>query len=297
MRTRPWLLAPTVVFLAACLGADSRPEPGSLLVTASSDAALQNGFTTEDGWTIRYDRFVVSLGHASPEGESCTFYSDTAYNRVLDMRIPRPQKLSIIYALGHCKLDYEVSSPVPETVLGENITAVDRDFMRTPASDDIARDAGVSIFVDGIARKGQVEKRFQWSFRNRVEYAGCSATIDGKLVEGADFRSSEAISRAIVVHGATLFQDRLEGSEAALAFEPFALADERGDRDGQVTLSELDKMPLMSPSKSSPYADGEASWTTLEEYVYLGLFKKVVRYQGNGSCEESSVFANERAAH
>ena len=289
-------LPPALVFLAACLGADSRPEPGSLLVTASSDAALQNGFTTGDGWTIHYDRFVVSLGHASPEGDSCTFYSDTAYNRILDMRIPRPQKLGIMYALGHCALDYEVSSPAANTVLGENITLVDRDFMRTPASDDIAKDSGVSVFISGTGQKAAVQKRFHWVFRNRVDYTGCSGTVDGTAVEGANFSSAEATSRDITVHGATFFQDHLERAEAMLAFEPFALADDRGDHDGEVTLGELDKVTLESVSRGGAYSDADASWRTLEEYVYLGLFNKLARYQGDGSCEES-VFANERAPH
>ena len=104
--------------LVGCLVGDPRPRPGSVLLTASSDDALRNGLMTTDGWTIAYERFIVAMGNASPEGDACTFYTDTAYNRVLDMRAPGPQKLSIIYALGACHIDYEVSNPASDSVAG-----------------------------------------------------------------------------------------------------------------------------------------------------------------------------------
>jgi len=51
-----------VLLLASCLPIDTRPPPGRALVTVSSDDTSE-GFVTDDGWTVRYDRTLVSLGN------------------------------------------------------------------------------------------------------------------------------------------------------------------------------------------------------------------------------------------
>jgi hypothetical protein len=281
---------------AGCIAEDPRPPPGNVVTTASSDAELRDGLTTMDGWTLHYDRFLASLGHVSPEGDLCTFYSDSPYNRVLDMRIAGPQKVSILYALGSCELDFEVSSPWEDSVLGEGVTAADLEFMRTPASDDEVNGAGVSVHVEGTASSGDVQKRFAWSFRNRIDYTNCYATLDGALVYGVDLEANESEQRDLTVHGAVLFQDHLDSAAAELRFAPFVMADDTyGDADGEITLAELGDVPLAD--LAGQYADGAGDWSSFEHYVYRGLFARVVRYQGDGACEEIEVFPNDRTPH
>ena len=278
-----------------CLANDSRPPPGSVTNTASSDTALQEGFTTADGFSIHYDQFLASLGNVSPEGDDCTFYSDAAYNRVLDMRLPKPQRLSIFYALGQCEIDFEVSSPWQDSVLGQGVTAKDRDFMRTPASDDEVADAAISIYVAGTATAGAVQKRFAWAFRQRLDHANCYFFDNDKLVYGAKLSQGSNVERTLTVHGTSLFQDHLEAAAAELRFAAFASADdERGDADGNVTLEELGRLPLSELADQDQYADAAAGWKTLEDYVYRGLFPRIVRYQGDGDCEELEVAPNDR---
>ncbi len=283
--------------LTACLVTDPRPPPSSVLFTVSSDEPLRSGFTTDDGWSVQYSRFLISLGHASPEGDACLFYSDAAYNRVLDARRAGPQKLSIIYMLYTCSIDYEVSSPWSDSVLGEGATATDRELMRTPGADDYVKESGISLRVEGTAEKDGVGKRFSWSFRNRIDSTNCSFVVDGQVVQGVDLHENEAVTRDFTVHGATLFQDRLDAGQAKLRFGALAAADEGGDADGEVTLEELGQVPLADVAVADRYSDADPGWTTLEDYVYRGLFTKVVRPQGDGSCEETEIFPNDRTPH
>jgi hypothetical protein len=282
--------------LSSCLVADPRPEPGSVLITASSDDALRSGFITADGWTVRYERFLASIGNTSPEGDQCTFYSDTAYNRVLNMLVPGPQKVSIIYALGSCSLDFEVSNPSSDSVLGAMVTSADRELMRTPGSDPEATESGMSLFVQGTATgPGGRTKRFTWAFRHRLELTGCSSVVNGAVVNGVTLRSGEQASRNLLVSGEALFQGHLGSEKAPLFFDPFAAAD--GDNDDVITLDELDAVTLTSISRDDRYADRDPEWASLGEYVYLGLSTNVVRYEERGTCEEKVVLFNDQAPH
>lgn len=282
-----------------CLTEDDRPPPGKMVFRGVADAALRDGFSTEDGWTIRYERFIASLGHASPE--ECTMYSDSAYNRILDLRLEGPQHLSVIYALGPCQIDYELSSPNQDSLLGAGVPAEVRDFMRTPGSDDIAKDAGVSIHLRGVATKNGIEKRFEWIFRNRIDYTNCSQTVDGQLVQGIDLSEDEQVNQDLVVHGGALFQDHQKTTKALLVFDPFAAADDvYGDGDGNVTLDELGKVPLADIAIADRFVDADNDWQTLEEYVYVGSLRNVVTFGVDGTwdnCEEFEIFPNDRAPH
>lgn len=283
------------VLTSACLVSDPRPPPGSVTITATSDSALVDGFTTADGWNVSYQHFLASLGHASPEGDDCTFYSDAAYNRVLSMRRSGPQRLSILYALGQCELDFEVSSPWEDSVLGQGVTAADREFMRTPGTDDDVRDAGISLYLEGTARFEGMEKHFAWAFRKRIDYSGCYFSENGRVVHGFTVEQNQNLTRDFTVHGGTVFQDRLGAGSASLSFAAFAAADdEYGNRDGEITLSELGLVPLTDIAADGKYTDADRAWQSLEDYVYKGLFTRIVRYQGDGGCEEVEVFPNDR---
>lgn len=295
LRPSTLLAASSALLVAGCLVGDPRPEPGRLITTASSDQPLREGFTSGDGWSIEYARFLASLGHVSPEGDSCTFYSDAAYNRVLDMRREGSQRLSLLFALGACQLDYEVSSPWSDSVLGVGVTPADRDFMRTPASDDEVTEAGVSIYVEGRAVRDNATKRFAWAFRKRIDSSNCYSFEDDERVYGVEFRGGTTAFRELVVHGDVLFHTRRNAADAPTVFDPFARADDLvGDGDGEVTLNELGQVSLTEIQGEREYQDADANWKTLEDYVYRGLFTEIVRYQGDGRCNELEIFPNDR---
>jgi hypothetical protein len=288
-----WLSA----WLFACLPADTRPPPAELTITVTPDQALVEGIETSDGWTVTFTRFLLSIGHVSAEGDSCIGYSDPDYSRVLRMTQPGAQKVGLLFALGQCEFDYELSSPREDSVLGANATEADKALMRTPGTNLFALDSGTSILAEGTAAKAGVTKTFSWAFRQRIDYAACQTIIDGRVESGVDLEESESASVDIAVVGATLFQEALGGERFALGFQPFADADGvTGNGDGDVSFGELRAVLLADISAEGRFTDPEIAaeaWSTLEDYVYLGLFPRILRFRGDGTCEQE-IFPNDR---
>jgi hypothetical protein len=277
----------SAAFGIACLPTDTRPPPGKLLVTVSADDDVVQGVKLSDGWNLSYDKFLVSVGHASAEGDSCTAYSDPHYSRVLDMLRPEAQKLSLQYALGWCDFDFELSSPREDSVLGEGVSEADKTFLRTPGDDAYTKDAAISIYVSGSASKAGVTKTFAWAYRDRVHYATCDVLeLDGTDLQGFKMNENGSVSVDLLVRGRALFASDRAGGDTR--FQPFADADTLlGDDNGEITLDELARVNLQDLSAANQdaglYLDLNR-WPTLRDFVYLDRFTMVVRYQGTGTC-------------
>ena len=97
---------------ASCLPADTRPPPGSVLLTVTSGDAPS--VPTVDGWAIAVDRLFIGMGQAGFEYE-CKTYTDEGpgprYDRLLDATLHADQKISISYGLGKCIFGFGVTWP------------------------------------------------------------------------------------------------------------------------------------------------------------------------------------------
>jgi hypothetical protein len=249
-----------------------------------------------DGWTVFYDRFLVSLGHVSAEGDSCVGYNDPDYSRVFDMLQDGSQRVGLLFALGRCTLDFELSSPHDDSVLGDGASEADKALLRTPGTDPYAEQSGVSILVEGHAESAAGRKRFAWPYRHRIDYAECRAGERGGFQSGVDLKADEKATLDLLVRGSTLFRGRLDDGDTPPGFQEFADADSvYGNDDGEITIDELGDVPLADIATAERYSDAPSSrdpWTTLGDYLYLGLFPLVVRYRGDGSCEQEQFENN-----
>lgn len=297
----------------SCLPTDTRPPPGSLVVTVSSDDQLRQGIdaaATTDGWSIGFDRFLINLGQPSLDGDPCNAYSEPSYTRIFDMKTAGPQRVGLLYGLGQCDFGFRIGNPNADSLLGAGVTAADATFMRTPGTDPYAGTSGVTVYVKGHASKGPETKTFEWAFRRRASYRTCR-TSGGA---GLDLQGSEARTVDIVIRGGALFADGLEDG-AKLRFGVFADADTKtGDGDGEVTLDELARVPVASAGLAvgdggaflddggisgapqgfgridagvSAYAKGAVHGLSLRDYVYLALFPNLPRFEGDGRCTVS----------
>jgi hypothetical protein len=234
------LLAPLATAGIACLPIDTRPPPGAVLVTVSSDDTTA-GFTTEDGWTVTYDTLLISLGNFGIAEGPCEQYAESHYVRILDLRRQEPQKLALLRALGHCPFIFELSSPPEDAVLGAGVTEDMKTFMRTAGSDPYVKNRGVALHLAGTATQGDSAVAFAWSFRENLAY--------GHLCGDLSFESEVTISLDIRVRTASLFDDPAAPAGSPVArFGPFAAAD--ADADGVVTLEELDAVPVAGSSET-----------------------------------------------
>ena len=302
-------------FATACLPGDTRPVPGSLDVSVVAGTALatrDHSFVTTDGWTVSYFRFLIGIGNASFDGDSCADYYDADYNRLLDLLVPGSQQLGLLYGLGQCDFGFRVSAPSATSVLGIAVTEADRALLGAPGTDAYSTNRATDVYVSGNATNGATTKTFTWSFRQRVSYSQCvgppklevdkidllsadAARIGDAGLPGArgfDMKGRAALTTELTVHGEALFLDRADPVRGALRFDPIAQADDRfGNHDGNVTLAELglEPLPVAETNGDGDYTEpgdgGIATWKTLEDFVYLGLVPIVVRFEDGGSCE------------
>jgi hypothetical protein len=322
--------AVAAVSVISCLPKDTRPPPGSLDVTATADSTLLGGgrsISTSDGWTVSYDRFLIAISSQLSGDSTCASYYTDGYRRIFDMGFPGPQKVNLLYALGHCNFGFRVASADPDPLepLGEGVTQADKNLMATADTDFYTKEpTGIALYAKGKATKGDVTKTFTWSFRQRISYqrcaepavpgdaagaddaaggddaAGADAELDANELtgpQGVDLAGGDAKSVDIRIHGESLFLDSTDPTKGALRFDVIAAADDMsGDHDGDVTLLELHKISLSDisvpgryqqppPSAGAAVPDsGNAAWTTLEDFVYLGLVPKVARFEDKGTC-------------
>jgi hypothetical protein len=318
--------------VTSCLPKDTRPTPAEVQVTITSDDLARNGIpATTDGWSIAYDRFLVTVGNAQFDGDGCNDYSEANYNRIVSARVAGAQRLGVLYGLGQCDFGFRVSNPsvffsptspdpaaqAGNTLAGAGVTDSDGTLMSTPETDPYTKGparpgacCGISIYVKGSAKRGDVTKTFTWPFRRRARYQKCSTTVSGTKVQGLALTSGGHVGADLRIHGGALFADSLDETHAKLRFDVFADADtEYGNGDGDVTLAELGRVPftkgdfvlgdggavevdgsiltgIVRPDGSLLEPDGGVIETpTLEDYLYLVLFPRIVSFGGAGTCE------------
>lgn len=282
---RVLLAALPLALAVTCLPKDTRPRPTEIRVTATGSELTRHGIgATSDGYAIHFGRLLVNLGAARVGGpdvpDACDEYSNPSYTRLLDFtQVEAPAELGLSYARGRCAFGFLVRAPNADSKLGTGASAADRTFMRTPGSDPIARNAGISLYVEGVATRGDETKRFAWALREHIRYSQCLVFRDGEALDGLDLDGASTLDVNLDVQGEALFtppsylspggpirvggpgDPSAGGSAGALAeggaagsetwapsvpwppvFEPYALAD--ADGDGTITLAELFDAPL-----------------------------------------------------
>ncbi len=241
--------------LSACLPVDTRKPPGALHVSVRGNDALAGGIAlTSDGWSIDYDRFLVTIGHTWLSSEECDVYSEADYSRIVDARRREPQKLSLLYADGRCGLSFAVTAPDEDSLLTPGVTQGDKDFLREWGA---GPDAGISMRVEGRATDGARVKHFRWSYRRYSGY-DCSAGVDaGPLFVLSHEREENA---TITLRGEALFELERELAPGTLRFAPFAEADDVfGDGDGEITTEELEGAPSTDGASGTLRAELDGS--------------------------------------
>jgi hypothetical protein len=267
---RALLVLLVTISVGACLPVDTRLPPGRAVVTVSSDDT-SNGFVTDDGWLVRYDRQLVSLGNVGVVEGPCELYAEGHYVRILDLARSLPQKLAELYALGSCPIIFEVRAPSGEVVLGAGVEPDDEAFLRTLGNNPYVSDFGVALHLAGSATRGESTKRFAWSIRDNLIYGpvdGCGDT---------SFTTDATTTLDIHVGTAALFSDpTLSGGASGSHFDLFAAAD--ANADDEITLEELDQV-TPAELEGIPRESGEP-WT-FGSWFYRKTAVELVSVNGN----------------
>lgn len=280
MKQGKWLSGLGLVGLCACggTGAVTFTTYGEDFIEKEIPAASaenEEGFV--DGWTVRYEKFLVVLGEVKVANRSGEVAASQKTAKVFDVHKPGPvvvERFEELPAEDWDEVSYAIA-PSPDAEAG-NATAEDVAWMKTN---------GFALYVEGTATKGEQTKRFEWGFKEATVLEHCESP---DLGPGVTVPNGGEETVQLTMHGDHLFFDDLQSPEASMRFDALAAADTRGadgspGADGLVTLEELAAVDLTELPADRYRTGGAANVRSLRDFV-SALVRTVGHYRGEGEC-------------
>lgn len=257
-----------LVFATACGDNIGGSLPGTLDIQIYGEAFIEDGIPADvfaDGWSLRFDRFLVSVGEvsATAAGSDAPALADDTY-RIFDLsrssggsgflvlsgEVPGGAYDDIAYRIAGSR----------EAVAG-NAEAADVALMN---------ENGYAIYVEGEATRGDESRTFAWGFTTATTYRRCRSVA---AIDGND------ASSVLTIHADHLFYDDLVSEEPGVRFDAIAAAD--GDQDGDITADELSAVDITGFER---YQVGSFDVTDLWTFVDHQT-STVGHIDGEGHCE------------
>lgn len=239
-------LAAGLALTAGCDGADEDGE-GTLRVTVYGEEFVEDRIPADevvDGWEVAFDRFMVSVSDVAADGEPLggTYVfdlrqgTDGAGHALGSMLAPAGTVEHLDYRVGPAALEAEGN------VADEDVRSMAQ--------------AGLSLWVQGVATRDADVVRFDWGFTTDTRYTECETARP--LADGGEATSQ------ITIHADHLFYDDLDSETPNVAFDIIAEADVMGDGDGMVTPGELAALDITGQSR---YQVGSRDITDLWSFI------------------------------
>jgi hypothetical protein len=239
-----------------------------------ADPGDGSGFV--DGWTVTYDKFLVSFQNveiADTDGETAAVMSGS---KLFDNTVSGVKSVvgfADVPARAWDRVSYEIAPVNEHTELGDSASEDDKALMQG---------GGYSVYVSGTATQGDVEKRFAWGFAIGTRYEECHSQQGGRDESGIVVKNNVVLEVQLTTHGDHLFYDRLQVSsdpEVTTSLRFDALAEADADEDGEVTLEELSDAPLdvLRYDPSGLGASTQGAFVT-------ALARTIGHFRGEGEC-------------
>jgi len=233
-----------------------------------------------DGWTVEYRKFLVNFGNvrvADAKGNQAAFMDGSM---LFDNHVKGVKSIvdfEGVAAKAWPAVSYEIAPVTRDTKLSDSATEDDKQLML---------DGGYSFYVDATATKGAVSEHFSWGFTIGTRYRECHSLQDGKDEAGVVVRNNSRVDVELTTHGDHLYYDRLQASSdpaipTSLRFDTLAEADE--DKDGELTLEELDAAPL-----NVKLYDPSGLGAVTQGAFVTSLARTVGHFRGEGECTISA---------
>ncbi len=272
----------------ALVGAACSPvATGEARVVMSGEEGAQRGYPShlfEDGWSVRFTRYLVSVGgftltsasgeqHASPRHVLVDLQKG-------DVELARLGELPA----GRWSVGFEVRVPDEDTELPDgNVSAEDMALMRS---------RGYSYWLEGEAVKvGVGVYPFSFGFPVNARMVDCVNGVDGTL--GIIVPENSTAEAEVTIHVEHMFYDRLGTHRGVqLRFDAFAAA---ADVDKRITSEGLASQPILDlrgldggelrDEQGQPvlYEPGAYDVETLWEFVSQSIVDQA-HLNGGGVC-------------
>lgn len=280
MKTREWLACLGLVGLCGCTGTGgvTFTTYGEDYIEREIPAATGDEAGFVDGWTVRYEKFLVVLGEVKVANRQGEVAAEQPKQKVFNLHKPGPVEVERFTNLPSEEWDevsYAIAPPATDAAAG-NASDSDVQWMKQNS---------FALYVEGVATKGEVTKRFQWGFRENTLLEHCESPDVGR---GVTVPSGGEETVQLTMHGDHLFFDDLQSPEAKMRFDALAAADRMGSEDsagadGVVSLEELAAVDLTELPADRYGTGGAANVRNLHDFV-RALVRTVGHYRGEGEC-------------
>lgn len=290
-------IATTTLFLSGLAlvagcgdGTGATADKGDVQIFVEPEETIPGGLAAgmgeedvQDGWTVTYDRFLVSIGNFRAGRSDATEKLSLPDTFVLDL-LNAP-------AGGYVVTTFEDVSAVRWDRFGfdlPNATASSKTLSPTTAADaKLLADNGWSIYFEGKIEKMGVVKTFKWGLPAGTSFDDC-ATEEGTF--GFAVPSGGSAQVKPTIHGDHWFFNNVTaGAEITKRYaEYIALAD--ADMNGETTIEELKALKAADAFPSPQYnlAGSLAPIETAYDYV-LAQARTLGDYQGEGECQTRKI--------
>ncbi len=287
---RKLAIAGVGIFLVACGEPDN--GRGTVTITTWGESFIEDGLPSsvfpEDHWSVKYTKFLIVYNSVTIADDGGNVVARLDRPLVFDMTkkaVGNPKTLATfeLEAKAWPNLSYQVGPITNDAAPGDLATENDVTLLKADQS---------SVHVEGIATASDAtQKTFSWSFAPATLFQGCHGEQAGKDVEGVIVTNGGNQNVELTVHGDHLFYDDLQSEQAIPRFQPLADAD--ANNDGEITLAELDAVPLYTiPASEGTYGTGAlGNVNTLGDYERT-LSRTIGHYRGEGSCNSKEVNSN-----
>jgi hypothetical protein len=284
-RTTLLALSTLALFVAVgCGGEDgATSEKGSAQIFVEAEDTIPNGLSAGmgdedilDGWSVTYDRFLVTIGNPRASRSDATERLSSPDVYVLDLKkVP---------AGGYIVANFDDVSATRWDRFGFDLPNAKAGAKAlAPTSDaDLALlvDNGFSLYIEGNIDNGTTKKTFRWGLPAGTAYDDC-ATEDE--TPGFAVPAGGTVAVKPTIHGDHWFLNNITaGAEVTVRYAQY-IADADIDKDGETTLDELKQTKAVDVFPADKYSLAGAPIETAYDYV-LAQARTLGDYQGDGEC-------------
>ena len=275
--------------LAATASCGSGGGPGSVQIFVVPEDTIANGLdpgaaleNVQDGWTIRYDRYLVAVGNfrAKRSDTGATLGDPTVY--VLDLKkAPTSgyvvKEFKDVASVRWDKFGFDIPNAKAGVSTLPPTAAADVDFMVTN---------GYSVYYEGTGQKGADTITFKFGFAAGTAFDDC-ASPNG--IPGFAVPAGGTVQVKPTLHGDHQYFDNVtQGVEITMRLAQWLKTCD-ADGNSDLTIGELKTCNVATALPSPPYdltavtdEDGDGKLTVFD-YVKTQM-RTFGDYQGDGEC-------------
>ncbi|HEY0839698.1 MAG TPA: hypothetical protein VGD74_05890, partial [Vulgatibacter sp.] len=294
------LLAFAASSILACGAEDGGSGAASFRI--SGEEAAETGYPVPgapelafvDGWTVRFDKYLVSVGNLRLEGADGEVGHRGSERVLVDLAGGEPEifRIDDVPARRWERFSYEI---LPATAASRRVGTV--------ADADAARmiEGGLNYLIEGTATKEEVEYRFSWGLQNPTRNHDCVDSEDG--TPGVVIRNNAVASYAITLHLDHLFYEHLgDHDDAKMRFDAIAAVAKEVDGAWTISFDDLEAQRLadLRAANGAPLLDEHGERLAYDPHgvplddpnlrsYLLAAAKSQGRFNGEGVCSNSNL--------